>query len=89
MVLPLVMRMSAQVSAAGAHVHGAASPDAGAAGALLALGIHTLAYLVVTGLAAWIVYSKIGLAILRTAWFNLDGLWACVLVLTGAIVIVV
>jgi len=90
MVLPLVMRMSAQVSAAGGgHLHGAASPDIGAAGALVALGIHTLAYLVVTGLAAWIVYSKIGLAILRTAWFNLDWLWACVLVLTGAIVLVV
>ena len=89
MVLPLVMRMSAEVSAvAGVHVHGAVSPDVGAARALSALGIHTLAYLVVTGLAAWIVYAKVGLAILRTAWFNLDWLWACVLVLTGAIVLV-
>jgi len=88
MVLPFVMRMSGEVSAAGAHAHGA-SPDAGAAWALSALGLHTLAYLVVTGLAAWIIYAKVGLAILRTAWFNLDWLWACVLVLTGAIVLVV
>jgi len=88
MVLPLVMRLSAEVSAAGgAHVHGAASPDAGAAWALFALGVHTLAYLLVTGVAAWVVYARFGLAFLRVAWFNLDWLWACVLVLTGAIVL--
>jgi hypothetical protein len=54
-----------------------------------ALGVHTLTYLAVTALIAWIIYSRVGLAILRTAWFNLDWLWACVLVVTGVIVLMV
>ena len=87
MVLPLVMGTSADLHAATAgHAHAAT----GAAGwpLSIALGVHTLTYLAVTGLIAWIVYSRVGLAILRTAWFNLDWLWAWVLVVTGAIVLV-
>jgi len=49
--------------------------------------LHTLSYLAVTGLAAWIVYRWLGLALLRTAWFNLDLLWAAVLAVTGAVVL--
>jgi hypothetical protein len=33
-----------------------------------------LSYLVVMALAAWIVYRKLGLALQRTASFNLDWL---------------
>jgi len=89
MVLPLVMGMSADVQASAAgHAHQMASTQA-AWPLSAALGAHTLAYLVVTTLMAWIVYSRVGLAILRTAWFNLDWLWACVLVVTGILVLVV
>ena len=52
-----------------------------------AVGIHTLAYLLVMTLFAWIVYRKLGLTLLRTAWFNLDWLWAGALVVTGAVVL--
>jgi hypothetical protein len=38
-------------------------------------------------LAAWLVYCKFGLAFLRTAWFNLDWVWAGALVVTGAAVL--
>jgi hypothetical protein len=38
-------------------------------------------------LAAQIVYSKVGLRILRTAWFDLDWLWADALALTGEVVL--
>jgi hypothetical protein len=87
MVLPLVLGGS-DVHAAGAgHAHAAASPAVGSS--LSALTVHTLSYLAVTALVAWIIYSRVGLAILRTAWFNLDWLWACVLVLTGTIVLLV
>jgi hypothetical protein len=89
MVLPLVMGMPSDVQASSTgHAHQATSTQA-AWPLSAALGAHTLAYLVVTALLAWIVYSRIGLAILRTAWFNLDWLWACVLVITGIIVLVV
>jgi hypothetical protein len=52
----------------------------------VAVGIHSLTYLVVTALIAWVVYRKLGLAVLRTAWFNLDWLWAGALVVTGLVV---
>ena len=34
---------------------------------------------------AWVVYRRLGLAILRKAWFNLDVLWAAALVVTGVV----
>jgi hypothetical protein len=48
---------------------------------LAAVGVHTLAMLLVTGLIAIIVYKWFGLAFLRHAWINLDMLW--VVALTG------
>jgi len=61
------------------HTSAAASPLA----ALLATAVHTTAYLAVTGLIAWVVYSKFGLTILRKAWLNLDAVWAAALVVTS------
>jgi hypothetical protein len=63
------------------HTFAAASPLA----ALLATAVHTIAYLAVTGLIAWVVYSKFGLAILRKAWLNLDAVWAAALVGTSVV----
>jgi hypothetical protein len=63
------------------HTSAAASPLA----ALLATAVHTTAYLAVTGLIAWVVYSKFGLAILRKAWLNLDAVWAAALVVTSLV----
>lgn len=89
MVLPLVMGTSADLQAASTgHQHVVTSSAAGWP-LSFALGVHTLTYLAVTALIAWIIYARVGLAILRTAWFNLDWLWACVLVVTGVIVLVV
>ncbi len=65
------------------HTSAAASPLA----ALLATAVHTIAYLAVTGLIAWVVYSKFGLAILRKAWLNLDALWAAALVVTSVVIL--
>jgi hypothetical protein len=38
-------------------------------------------------LAAWVVYRKLGLSLLRTAWLNMDWLWAGALVVTGVVVL--
>jgi hypothetical protein len=38
-------------------------------------------------LAALLVYRKLGLAFLRTAWWNLDWGWAGALVVTGVVVL--
>jgi hypothetical protein len=53
--------------------------------ALLATSVHTITYLTVTGLIAWVVYSKFGLAILRKAWLNLNLVWAAALVVTSVV----
>ena len=55
--------------------------------ALAAVGVHTLAMLVVTGVIAVVVYEWVGLAFLRRGWLNLDRLWDASLVTTGAILI--
>jgi hypothetical protein len=89
MVLPFVMPAPAALSAAG-HAHAAhmtSMPGAVAAADGLAVAIHTLAYLVVMALLAWVVYRKFGLSLLRTAWLNMDWLWAGALFVTGVVVL--
>jgi hypothetical protein len=86
MVLPFIVQADAVVSAGGHHAHNpiaASSPWTDA----LAVGIHSVTYLIVTALIAWVVYRKVGIAFLRTAWFNLDWLWAGALVVTGVVVL--
>ena len=89
MVLPVLLGGSAleaaDHSAGHNHVSAAASPLAG----LLATGVHTVGYLMVTGVVAWVVYRKLGLALLRTAWLNLDLVWAAALVATGVVTLLI
>jgi len=40
-----------------------------------AVVVHSLGYLLVAGVVALLVYEKLGLTILRTAWFNIDFAW--------------
>lgn len=54
-----------------------------------AVVLHTLAMLAVMAFVAVIVYEKIGLAILRRAWFNLDVLWAGALMAAGVLTLLV
>ena len=54
---------------------------------LAAVAVHTLSMLLVTAAIAGLVYEKLGLAILRQAWFNLDWVWAGALMLTGLFVV--
>jgi hypothetical protein len=88
MVLPFVMAMSSPVLAAGGSYvhHTAATTPSVPWAAPLALTLHTLAYLFVLAFAAWIVYRKLGLALLRTASFNLDLIWAGALLATGPLI---
>ena len=51
--------------------------------AALAIGLHGLAMLVVTGIIAVIVYQWVGLGVLRRGWINLDLLWTAALIATG------
>jgi hypothetical protein len=86
MLLPILLKMSALHSAAEMgtaphHLHGNAF--AGPWTAPMAVLIHTLGYLLVTGLVAFVVYEKVGLEVLRKAWVNLDLIWAVALIVSG------
>ena len=47
--------------------------------------VHTGAMIAVTGAIAILVYEWVGLAILRSAWINLDTIWAGALVAAGVL----
>ncbi|MBL9105381.1 MAG: hypothetical protein JNL82_30860 [Myxococcales bacterium] len=75
----------------GAHAEHASAVAAAASTPLLGLlatAIHTLGYLLVMAVIAVVVYEKVGLSILRKAWFNLDVVWAVALVVTGVLTLV-
>lgn len=80
MLLPILLGMS------GMHgSHEMYMPESSGWAGVSAVAIHTLAYLLVTGVVAWIVYTRIGLAILRRAWFNVDRIWAISLLVTAGL----
>ena len=71
----------------GAH-HGAAFANFSAPSLLAAaVTVHTLGYLLTTALVAILVYEKLGVAILRRAWFNIDLVWMVALMITGLFIL--
>jgi hypothetical protein len=93
MALPLVLRATSGATHAGHHhlapvsrVVASASlvPSTLDAG-LLATVVHTGGYLAVTVLMAVLVYERLGLRVLRTAWVNLDLVWGVALIGTGVL----
>jgi hypothetical protein len=91
MLMPLLLGLEADSAAHTAHAADILLPGAlDRAGNLalvnvLAVGVHTVVMFVVMAGIALVVYEKIGLAILRKAWINLDRIWAGALIVTGAL----
>jgi hypothetical protein len=92
MLLPILLNMSVLHPATALpdsahHFHslGFAGPWTAPA----ALLVHTLGYLVVTGLIAFVVYEKLGLEILRRAWVNLDLIWGMALIVTAGFTLLI
>ena len=56
--------------------------------AMLAIGVHTVAMFAVMAVVAIVVFEKLGLRLLRRAWFNLDFLWTGALLLAGLLTLV-
>ena len=93
MLVPILMRIASTEQMHGAHAHGthqAAMADSATVFAYLAMvGLHTLAMFAVMAAVAIVVYEKLGVLILKRAWFNVDILWAGALVGAGVITLVV
>ena len=83
MVVPVFMGMSVS----GDHAHHMHAAGGGAGAALFATGLHAVGYLVVTAFVAVLVFEKLGVGILRRAWFNLDLIWSAALVATGTLTV--
>ncbi|PYU28237.1 MAG: hypothetical protein DMG31_20610 [Acidobacteria bacterium] len=85
MVLPIFMGMS---SAA----HGSAGASFLASGtfaaAVIATAVHAASYLLVSAAVALLVFEKLGIGVLRKAWFNVDLIWATALMGTGVATLV-
>lgn len=98
MLVPVLLRLPAGAApqsphAAHLHMAGVAQAATVATAAprladLLPIGVHMLAMFVAMALIALVVYERLGLAILRRAWFNLDRVWAGALIAAGALMLV-
>jgi len=84
MLLPVLLGMSVMGASHEAHI--AAFPSVKMQ--LLAVAIHTCGYLLLTGTIAWIVFSRLGVSVLRKAWLNLDFVWALALIATAGLTLV-
>lgn len=90
MLLPILMGASASTAGVeGSHSHEGMATFGDPMSGLAATLVHTGGYLAMTGLAAWVFYEKLGLALLRKAWLNLDLVWAIALIATGALTLVI
>ncbi|GIF13123.1 hypothetical protein [Actinoplanes teichomyceticus] len=90
MLLPVLATTPVPGSAhAGHELPGAGGSPLAALTGLGAAGVHTVAMFTVMAGCALVVYEFLGVNILRRAWFNVDRLWAGVLVAAGALTIAV
>lgn len=85
MVVPVFVGMT--MAEGDRHMHHMSAASAGAETAIVATGLHALGYLAATAFVAALVFEKLGVGILRRAWFNLDLFWAASLVATGVLTV--
>jgi hypothetical protein len=85
LVLALPVRPAGLVSAT--HRHAAALAALGHSAWIggLAVLAHTAGMMAVTAVVAWVVYSWVGLMVLRRSWINLDLLWSAGLIGVGTV----
>ena len=96
MLIPLFLKSAPQTYAPDeqmtAHMHashGLEFADLNTPSLLVsAIAVHTLGYLLVTGLVAFVVYEKLGVGILRRVWFNVDVFWMIALMITGLVILI-
>lgn len=87
MVAPILIGAGA-ASTASADDHALSAVRAQAMsipGSALAVTLHVAAMLAVMGVVAILVYDRLGVAVLRRAWVNLDAIWAGAFVMAGVL----
>jgi hypothetical protein len=93
MLVPVLLRLPADDASHAEHMsHAEHLQMIGAAAEprtaeVVAVGVHTAAMFLAMGLIALVVFEKLGLAVLRRAWFNLDRVWAGSLIGAGVLTV--
>jgi hypothetical protein len=96
MLVPLFLKsadspLGTTATAAGSHMHSMSGFGFGNASSPFLLtgsiAVHTFGYLLATGLVAMLVYEKLGIGLLRHAWFNIDLFWMLALMIAGLFVL--
>jgi hypothetical protein len=86
MVAPVIIGAGAASASASDHaIEAAGGSSAAFLTSAFGLVLHVAAMVLVMGFVALLVYDKWGVAILRKAWINLDGVWAGAFVLAGVL----
>jgi hypothetical protein len=88
MVAPVIIGLEGSIDRSGAKAHDRADLsllDASLGVGAVGIALHVLAMLAVMGVVAVLVYDRLGLKVLRTAWINTDVLWAGAFVLAAFI----
>jgi hypothetical protein len=85
MVVPVFLSMGHASNQPACHTISASTPIA----ALLATSLHAVGYLLITSAVALIVFEKLGVRMLRKAWFNVDLVWVATLIATGLMTVLV
>ena len=96
MLFPILMELPSNANSMVAmhhhHMGMGATPTQGHLGVAQASAVvlvHTGAMLIVMGTVALAVYQWIGLQILRSAWINLDTIWAIALIAAGFLSLII
>ena len=87
MVAPVVLMSRSAVAGPSHHDHGAETLTGLVQHPIVAVLIHGAAMLAAAGLVALLVYEWLGLAVLRSAWLNLDLVWSAALIATGLVLL--
>jgi hypothetical protein len=88
MLFPILINMRSMPASMMHHHHAMPPVGSGVLGIAQSAAVvllHTGATFVTMGAIAIIVYEWLGLRILRSAWINLDAIWAGALIAAGAI----
>jgi len=96
MLVPVLLQCHLPGTQAAGGLHGVVStsfaaqvmPIADPGFLVAAVGVHTLGLLFTAGVVAVVVYEKVGLALLRRAWVNIDLVWSLALLAAGVAILV-
>jgi hypothetical protein len=83
MLFPILMNVMPAGHMMMHHHHAMPAMNASLLTGAIVVIVHTSSMVIVMGTIAIVIYEKVGLAILRSAWINLDVIWAGALIAAG------